>query len=329
MRTNGMSSSRVKTRRWIAALGLLALLGSSAVAQSSFEAERGKLRKALVVGRMRFFYATTGFHAVNPTDRNGNGVPDQVDDVAAQIVGAWLLLVDGLDFPDPFKSGRYRDVKWLDVHFLNRRLLNWNGKAYDEKHQFKHPGDPEPAWSLCIDIATSVNATRSLTPAHEVFHIIQNGASFFKTPWYLEGMARWSENSLGRRGFGWLPRAPQWPLSQQDLAKAFASSYDACSCYWEPMIRAVDPDGEIPPESIPADLKRLRYLNGAPVLGDLAFPGWRVVRRILLELGRADDVAFKEMGLDQWAEWDQRSNANTPYIHRTVLMVASQFQHGP
>jgi hypothetical protein len=278
------------------------------------------LTQVLVKGKMRFFYATEGTHAVEATDANGNGVPDQVEDIATQTHGAWLLLIDGLGFPDPFLGERFREAAFLDVHLFNKELLKSNGVAYDELQRFKRAGDPENTRSICFNVATSVKAPMNLTPAHELFHLIQNGACFFKNRWYAEGTARWSEKALGTGGVSPGLRGT-WPPSEATVMKLDAMAYDAAAKFWEPLALHADPAGEIPPERVPAALREMKYVNGEPVLKDLKLNGWEVMREILLEMATEDVLAEKERRLDRWSEVEQGSSANTPYIRRAVERV--------
>lgn len=286
-------------------------------------AARASLTEVLVKGKMRFYYATEGPHAVQALDANGNGVPDQVEDIATQTQGAWLLLIDGLGFPDPFKGERFREARFLDVHLISKEVLKSNGVAYDEIQRFKKAGDPPGTGSLCFNVAASVQATTNLTPAHELFHLIQNGACYFKNSWYTEGTARWSEKALGLGARSTGLQGP-WPPSGSTWEEINTLSYNAAARFWEPLARHADPAGDLPADQIPEAVKTMRYVNGEPVLKDLKLHGWEIIRDILVRLGEADDVAFRELGLKRWSEADQRSPANTIYIRQAVVNVLAE-----
>lgn len=274
------------------------------------------------VGRLRVFYALSGRHAVDPADHNGNGLSDQVEDIAIQTLAAQELWIDVLGFPDPFASERYREAVFLDVHLLHRDKLGANGIAYDEVQRYRKPGDPEGTGSLGFSVATSVKAPANLTPAHEMFHLIQNGATFFKNRWFTEGTARWSEAGLGAgavsRGLKAVAWPPATPLQLDTMA------YETAGLYWEPLLLRIDTKQRLPP--LPASLRERRYSRGEPVLRDLELAGWPFVRDLLTELGRCDDLAFAERGLTQWSEDEQKSPANTIHIENAVRSVAAR--HG-
>lgn len=305
------------------ALGAVVLLLGCLSLPGQLPKARAELDHVHVQGRMRFFYTTSGQHAVDQTDANANGVPDQVEDMATQAQAAWLLLIDGLGFPDPFQGERFREAKFLDVHLINKEVLKSNGVAYDEIQRFNKAGDPPGTGSLSFNVATSVFAPRNLTPAHELFHIIQNGACFFKNPWYTEGTARWSEKALGLGGAG-AGLQGRWPPADTLWAKLDGMSYDAAAQFWDPMAKHVDAQGELPEDRVPQAVRTMTYVNGEPVLKDLKLHGWEVIRDILIELGAADAQAARERRLDKWSEKEQRSPENTPYIRQVIESVLSK-----
>lgn len=153
--------------------------------------------KVLQADHIRVSYHTEGLHAVDATDRNGNRIPDQVEDLLTQTRAARDLWVEVLGYPDPFKTKRFKTAKFLDIHIRNKSVLKTNGSAYDELQRFNRAGDPKGTLSICFNVASSVDPKSNLTPAHEYFHLIQFGTNFFKNRWYTEGLARWSEGALG------------------------------------------------------------------------------------------------------------------------------------
>lgn len=286
-------------------------------AQAQVAKARASLDQVHVRDNMRFFYTAAGPHAVDKTDANANGVPDQVEDIATQAQAARLLFIQGLGFPDPFLGERFRNARFLDVHLISKEVLKSNGVAYDEIQRFKKAGDPPETGSLCFNVATSVFAPRNLTPAHEFFHIIQNGACFFKNAWYAEGTARWSEKALGLGGSG--PGLQgRWPPPPDFWKQADSLSYNAAVQFWDPLARHTDPKGELPPDKVPQAVKEMKYVNGEPVLKDLKLHGWETIRDILNKLGAADAQAARERRLDRWSEEEQRSPENTRHIRKVI-----------
>lgn len=298
-------------------LWTLLFFGSLPFASAQVAKARASLDRVHVLGNLRVFYTTTGPHAVDKADANANGIPDQVEDIATQAQAARLLFIEGLGFPDPFLGERFRSAKFLDVHLISKEVLKSNGVAYDEIQRFNKAGDPPGTGSLCFNVATSVLAPRNLTPAHEFFHIIQNGACFFKNAWYTEGTARWSEKALGLGGSG-AGLQGRWPPPPDFWKQADSLSYNAAAQFWDPLARHTDPQGDLPADRVPQAVKEMKYVNGEPVLKDLKLHGWEAIRDILRGLGAADAQAARERQLDRWSEQEQRSPENTPHIRKVI-----------
>lgn len=275
-------------------------------------------------GRVRVFYDTEGQHAVDPGDRNGDQVPDQVEDILTQTLAAQTLFVEVLQFPDPFQTERFREARFLDIHLRHRDVLKSNGVAYDELQRFKRPQDPEGTLSLCFNVATSVRANANLTPAHEFFHIVQNSITYFKNSWFTEGTARWSESGLELGALGAVVPLPAWPLSDEQAAGIFTASYEASQRFWNPLAARVDPQEALPASPALSRLQAMTYADGTPVLKDLRFTAWSFIREVLLELGRIDDTAFRDLGYDRWSEENQRSPKNNAFILDAVTRVVGK-----
>lgn len=314
-----LSALRMKRRVGAVAAAISGVMLGSAPVEAQLPATPQPVNHLHQVGRIRIFFHTEGKHAVNPADLNQNGVPDQVEDAATQTRAAYLLFVDTLGFSDPFKTERYRNAAFLDISFRHKDLLRSNGKAYDEVQRFKRAGDPPDTLSLSFSLATSIDASSNLTPAHEFFHIIQNSVTYFKNSWYTEGMARWSERALGLGALGPVRYDGPWPLPEKMREALFEKSYDASEDFWNVLASRDDPKGEIPESAVSAELKQMTYVDGTKVLRDFRFNGWQLMREVLLELDKADDVAFRELGYDRWSEANQRSSKNNPFILQAVM----------
>ena len=288
---------------------------------------RGAMTQKVILGKLRVFYETSGPHAVSAEDANGNGVPDHPEDVAAQAMGAWQLWTC-LGFADPLQTPRYAGAAWIDVHLLSKETIKTNGVAYDELQHFSRPGDAEGTTSLCFDVATSVKAPANLTPAHEMFHLLQNCVCFFKNRWFTEGTARWSEKALGKGGLPEGIRRTVWPPEPAAMEAIFAGAYDTAATYWGPLLASDDEIGTLPEERLPRSLLDAHYANGEPVLKDRQLTGWELIREILTALDAEDDLVFRERKLDRWSEVEQRSDANNAILHRVVQEVMAKRHAG-
>lgn len=300
---------------------LVVCWAAAPTAEAQVSAARRSLCHEYRLEKIRIFYDTEGLHSVDPADADRSGLPDQVEDIAKQTWAAHALFVETLGFPDPFAGERFREAAFLDIHLLAKSQLKSNGVAYDELQTFRRPADPEGTKTLCFNVATSVKAPANLTPAHEYFHLIQYGATYFKNAWYSEGMARWSERALGAGGAGEIRYDGPWPLPDDRVAALFDLSYRAAPEFWNPLAVRDDPGGAIPQDRLSRRLKELTYSNGAPVLEDLRLNGWELMREVLRELAKVDRVVFRELGYDRWSEANQNAKANSPFIYRAVLEV--------
>lgn len=300
--------------------GVCLATAASALAQEPMKSE---LPKHYVLGPIRVFYATEGPASVPTADKDGNGVPDHVEDVAKQVWGAHQLFCDALKFPDPLKSERYRGVNCIQISLRTRTEIGGgNGKAFESAQKARSIPEGKPTdRALVISIGTHVDAVKNITPAHELFHLIQYGTTYFKKSWYLEGMARWSEHALAKDGLGDLKYAPKgpWPQESVHLSKLFEMSYDAEFVLWNPIARRTDSKGQLPLKLISKELADLRYSDGSPVIKDPDLVGAEIIRDVLLELDKMDDVAFKELGYDSWSEENQQSPKNDRYMYQAIM----------
>jgi len=307
----------------------LSAFAAIALAAGAWQANAAGFFHEHRVGKIRVFFNTTGTNAVEAADVNHNGVPDQVEDVATQTRAAHMLFVEALGFPDPFKTERYRSAAFLDIHLLHKSILRSNGVTYDELQHFRRSSDPPNTPTLCFNVATSVKAASNLTPAHEFFHVIQNSITYFKNRWFTEGMARWSERALGLGGLGKVSYQGPWPPPEEKLTMLFKMAYESSEHFWNGLAAMSDPTGLIPESRLKDELKRLTYANGTRVLQDFQLTGWRLMRDVLRELDKADDIAFRELGYARWTEENQKSEKNNRYILNAAIEVVHRRENRP
>ncbi len=273
---------------------------------------------------IRIFYQTSGQHTVDITDLNKNGIPDQVEDVMTQVRAARKLFVEVLGFPEPLKTERFREASFIDISFRHKDTLKMNGVAYDELQRFHKPGDPPDTRSIAFTVATSVKAPANLTPAHEFFHLIQYSTTYFKNRWFLEGTARWSERALGAGDLGPLHILTDWPLPQEKAATITAMTYEAAEHLWNPLAARLDDQGQIRDSPVLQQIQNMTYTDGSPAMKDLRLKGTALIREVLIELNRVDDIAFRELGYDRWSEENQRSIKNDAYMLRAIEQVVQR-----
>ena len=301
----------------------------TSVAHAQFSKIRRELKHCYKVDFIRVFYDTEGEHKIAIEDVNENRVPDQVEDVAKQTWAAHKIYVETLGFTAPLETDRYSKAKFLDIHFLSRKTLKLQGVAYDDLQLFKREMDEEGTRSICFDVSSGLQASSNYTPCHEYFHLIQNGATYFKNRWYTEGSARWAEHSIGKGGLGDMKYRSKgkWPQTSDNQAELFEMIYDSEFYLWNPLAHLDDRNGKFDKKDVSSVVQKLKYANGEKVLKDFKLSGAEFMREVLVELGKADDVAFEELGYKKWSESNQRSAKNSPYIYEAIMKVARNRGH--
>ena len=304
----------------IVALAIITLL--STVGTVSAQEKQRVLPEYFVREPVRVHYAISGVDAVPPIDIDQSGVPDCVEDMAKQVWAAHRLFCNVLKFPDPIGSERYPNVTCITVSMRN--IGGRGGLAFDKSQPArKIPGTKPTDRTLPIRVSHQLNAAKGGTPAHETFHLVQYGTTYFKNGWYLEGMARWAEHALGKEGLGPIKYSPEgpWPQKIQHQAQLVQMKYDAEHVLWNPIARRTDRNGMLSQFALGKELTSLRYSEGSPVLKDRLLYGAEIMREIVIELGKLDDDAFREQEYDQWSEANQGSERNNPYIYKAVMNV--------
>lgn len=317
--------------RWLFGLVLLGFTAINVVGNLlAQDSDHPKLTEVFELPPIRMRYTRESKDAADLTDADKNNVPDQVEDTAKQAWAAYQLYCETLKFPDPLQASRYEGVQWIQVSILHKdRIEGLNGLAFDEPQRSSEKTDPQGTKAITAAVGNHLNPIENASASHEIFHLIQYGATYFKPRWFLEGMARWSERGLGKGGIGEVkydPRGP-WPQSPNHQIELFRKTYDSDFVLWYPIARQDDKRGLLPVAKLSKELKTLKYSNGQPVLRDNELVGADIMRDVLLELDKLDDVAFKELGYESWSEDNQRSEKNSPYVYQGIMDVLRRHKH--
>ena len=160
--------------------------------------------------RFCFHWVTTGDDAVDPTDADLNGTPDQIDLTSATMETVWDTEVTGygLRAPKddstsvlPFAAGN-PDGRF-DVYLANI--------GDDSLYGYCSSDDPETQGNTRSDVsaycvldndyslaeygAPPLNSLQ-VTAAHEFFHAVQFAYSYLTDSWLLESLAAWIEDEV-------------------------------------------------------------------------------------------------------------------------------------
>ena len=177
--------------------------------------ESDGLDKSYDSGIIRFHYTTSGYHAVNNSDINGNSIPDYIDSVAMIFNNVTNLLHNKMGYFQPPSDGYYssdRDKGGSEHYDVYIRNLSSRYYGYVQPEEFaQSTGDNEKSISRKEKNAfTSYMAMRNnyknfpleelmnikVTIAHEYYHAIQFGYDGWEKPWLLESSAVWMEEEI-------------------------------------------------------------------------------------------------------------------------------------
>ena len=268
-------------------------------------------------GVVYVIYDETGDKAVkNNADINSNGVPDVVEDIAIQVNAAREVFKDVYNFPDPLESPRFKGVKSIEVDIDSKEVMKVNGQAYGGvRKKAKH--NPNES-AIHIRVANTIDPHKNPTPAHEYFHLVQYGATYFRNAWYLEGMARWSEDSVSKRNYPSGSEIPATLKSKTAEEKIYQAKYKAAEMLWYPL--AVNMDDK---ETIPANVvNKYKYVDGSAVFHDDVIYGANVMRDVLKAMkSKEEEAAAQFGGIEKWRKEGQRNEQNNPYIMDSVRDV--------
>lgn len=273
-------------------------------------------------GVVYVIYDETGIGAPkNKADINSNGVPDVIEDIATQ-VNAAREVFKYFNFTDPLACDRFKDVTSIEVDIRAKTIMKSNGKATSNvRKKSKH--DPNEK-ALHISVANTVNPHKNTTPSHEYFHLVQFGTTHFRNKWFLEGMARWASDGLGK--IKKYPDGKNIPHTLNSLAaqeKIFQSSYDASGLLWRPLAMNLNDKAKIP-DSL---TKKYKYVDGTPVFKDNIFYGPNVMREIMQVMKSKEHLAVANYaGYQEWRKKGRRDPRNNKIIFDCVREVYNSKQ---
>lgn len=295
MQNKSWAGIRNMLKRCTSCGGLLLLLLLALPACADWKTPRENLNQRQVRGEFHIYYTQEGGNAF-PADtplqqRNGQG-STMAERLLAQFEQANHFYADTLGLVPPLLNKRYRQVRSIDVHILNLdRKMGDTGDA-EVDYRYRHFDAPSPA--ITISLSNRWHPP-NLTPNHELFHAYQYGYTYFKTPWFLEGLARSMESAFEKRA----PIAELLPHSPSELQEIMTRSYRA-DIFWNRLMQLCDPTCQ--KSAAKADHPQLC--------------GGTMVRPLLEQYQSLDRTAAKERGIDpaDWPEAEQRSDKNNPYL---------------
>ena len=252
----------------------------------------------------------------NNADINSNGVPDVIEDIATQVNAAREVFNNVFNFPDPLKAERFQNVTSIEVDIEAKETMKVNGIAYgDVRKNSKHNPNER---AIRIKVANTVNPHKNATPAHEYFHLIQYGMTYFRNAWYLEGMARWAQDCVSKKSY---PNGLDVPITLNSKAaenKIYQEKYKAADLLWYPL--AVNMKDK---QTIPSNIvNKYKYVDGSEVFHDDIIYGPNVMRNVLETMKTKEEAAAAQFGgIKQWRSKGKRDEQNNSYIMDSVREV--------
>lgn len=249
----------------------------------------------------RVWYATEGKNALSNVEygEGKNTVPTVIEDLLLQLHSADRYFSQELGLTPPLLQQRYRQAEFIDVHLV--AMEKGNGLAFDEVIAEKSSKDAEShSCGIKIHINSTLQPSRNITPAHELFHLYQYANTMFKTRWYLEGMARWTEQAF--RGVSANEVKKSIPGSCTEVLN---ESYGA-ERYWRNLAARLGSDDIV----LEPEYRSLRYSDGSAVFNTSVFKNGAAVKEIFDRLAVKSHQVALEQNLPQylWPEAVQRSS---------------------
>jgi len=142
-------------------------------------------------------YDTTGFHAPDMTDEDGNGIPDYVDSTLVYLEYAWDLSVNQLGYLEPLTDNGKGGGDEIDVYL--KELNNVYGQTWPETTMGSYTSsyiEIDNDFSEDIYYTQGYDALR-VTTAHEFFHTIHFSYYYdanMSLAWWMEHTAVWIED---------------------------------------------------------------------------------------------------------------------------------------
>lgn len=280
---------------------LLFLLLLALPAWAGWKTPRENLDQRQVLGEIRIYYSLEGENAfpANAPFRQRNGQGTAMSELLAQFDRANRFYAGTLGLVPPLQNKRYQNVRSIDVHILNLESDMGNTGDAEVDYHYRNFDAPSPA--ITISLANRWRPP-NLTPNHELFHAYQYGYTFFKTSWFLEGLARSMEIAFENG----VPHTAHLPRNQFELQEVMARSYGA-DTFWNRLMQLCDPSCKA----------------SAAKVGHPQLCGGFMVRPLLEQYQSLDRVAAKDRGIDpsDWPEAEQRSDKNNPYLLRGLHRV--------
>jgi len=170
-------------------------------------------------GIFQFHYTMSGLDAVDPTDLDGDGIPDYINRMAEIFQTVINTIINTYGFTPPPGDGRYSDNGGNELYDIYVMSLNMGFYGYVQaEYPANNDGNNENSEVTEENAFTSYMVLRNnyegfydvlniygpisefeavqVSVAHEFFHSIQLGYDGWEAVWLLEATATWMEDEI-------------------------------------------------------------------------------------------------------------------------------------
>jgi hypothetical protein len=268
-----------------------------------------------VLGPIKHIFYRAGANMVDLTDSDGSGVPDYIEDMALQYLVAYHVYADIIGLRSPFLSPQHAGKNYQYIRVLYTADNGSTSLSY-------RAVQPDTDGIGYTPIAQAISASPyNATPTHELMHQFQYGYSYFGNGWYLEGMARWSEDII--KNIPYVVKSREELLSMLRVPSKWAAlsalEYTASEHFWRPFGHCFEAETQVILNPNDPYLK-LRLHDGSYVIhDDWDFSGMRLLPLFFQRLEMETNRCYDEQGYaPSWSDAETSAAINSKYIRWAV-----------
>lgn len=194
--------------------------------------------KCVINYPFRFFYSLVN-NKFRPEDLSfslNNDVPDYILNLSSNFSKAFKIFTEKCLFKSPLTEGVFylNGARFIDVFIddipIQRGLVS--SELIDQSSFFQSPS----MHGRSIKIRLHRDLIRdTATPIHELFHVFQYNYCHFNNMWFMEGLARWSQNLTHKRR----EKIEILPQDRDQLQKLFRQAHES-EYFWRRLLSFFD-----------------------------------------------------------------------------------------
>lgn len=201
--------------------------------------DNDEYKHALFLYPFRIFYNVSGDDkSPKKLEYNLNKtIPDYVLNIMDAFYRAFYIYTKEQNFKSPMKEGIFFDkgVKFIDILIVNIPVQKGlvSADLIDNSSYFKNI---KQLHGKSVRILLDRNLIKNTaTPIHELFHVFQYNYCSFNNMWFMEGLARWSQNLTHTRN----NISEVLPSTLSELDYLISRAHDA-EYFWRELISKCD-----------------------------------------------------------------------------------------